>query len=131
MCVLVYGCLLYAREIVFVRCLGAGRALMRTHITLFSSVHLVQVISEIRDRAVRERMAGPLPYELKFREPHPRSIKAVADFARETGDLHGLSAVDLKVGDDFNHISISFMSYHTRLWAYYFPLEACASCSLI
>lgn len=59
-------------------------------------------------------MAGPLPYELKFREPHPRSIKAVADFARETGDLHGLSAVDLKVGDDLlpHGITLDSISYH-------------------
>eukprot|EP00037_Helgoeca_nana_P033918 m.419947 g.419947 ORF g.419947 m.419947 type:complete len:751 (-) comp31947_c0_seq1:114-2366(-) len=56
-----------------------------------------EVISEIRDRAVRERMAGVLPYELKFREPTPRSMGIVAEFARETGDFHGLSAVDLKV----------------------------------
>jgi RNA-binding protein NOB1 len=42
-------------------------------------------------------MAGVLPYELKFREPTPRSMGIVAEFARETGDFHGLSAVDLKV----------------------------------
>eukprot|EP00041_Stephanoeca_diplocostata_P029936 m.893446 g.893446 ORF g.893446 m.893446 type:complete len:838 (-) comp23660_c1_seq2:1264-3777(-) len=58
---------------------------------------LPDVIKEIRDKAVRDRMEGVLPYDINYREPTPASIKFVSDFAKLTGDYGGLSSVDLRV----------------------------------
>lgn len=55
------------------------------------------VIKEIRDKTVRDRMEGVLPYDINYREPTPASIKFVSDFAKLTGDYSGLSSVDLRV----------------------------------
>jgi rRNA maturation endonuclease Nob1 len=56
-----------------------------------------EVIAEILDRRTRERLSKILPYKIVYKEPSPASIKAVIDFARQTGDFQGLSKTDLKV----------------------------------
>ncbi|CAI4222386.1 unnamed protein product [Auanema sp. JU1783] len=38
-----------------------------------------------------------LPFEIKFREPSPKSLKAVIDAAKQTGDFKSLSGPDMKV----------------------------------
>ena len=69
------------------------------------------VISEIRDKQTRDRLKVNLrkwqnmrrslfkilPYELKFRDPSAKSISAVSNAAKESGDFASLSAVDLQV----------------------------------
>jgi rRNA maturation endonuclease Nob1 len=60
-------------------------------------VTIKEVIAELRDKNVRARMAGMLPYTLTFREPSAASMKAVSDFSKMTGDFRGLSITDLKV----------------------------------
>ena len=55
-----------------------------------------EVIAEIRDSKSRERLQN-LPYELKTLEPDAKSMKAVSDFAKQTGDLQAISFNDLKV----------------------------------
>ena len=55
-----------------------------------------EVIAEIRDSKSRERLQN-LPYELKTLEPDAKSMKAVTDFAKKTGDLQAISFNDLKV----------------------------------
>ena len=78
-------------------------------------VTVSDVISEIRDKATRERLQV-LPYDLTFREPsadslqHGRSLSlpyqspreytptfVVTGFAKKTGDYGALSSVDLKL----------------------------------
>jgi RNA-binding protein NOB1 len=55
-----------------------------------------QVISEVRDPRAREFLKN-YPFEIKTREPTPVALKAVAAFARKSGDYPFLSAVDLRV----------------------------------
>lgn len=55
-----------------------------------------QVISEVRDPRAREFLKN-YPFEIKTREPTPAALKAVAAFARKSGDYPFLSAVDLRV----------------------------------
>ncbi|EHA97398.1 RNA-binding protein NOB1 [Heterocephalus glaber] len=55
-----------------------------------------EVVSEIRDRATRRRLAV-LPYELRFREPLPEYVRLVTEFSKKTGDYPSLSATDIQV----------------------------------
>ncbi|GIL43838.1 hypothetical protein Vafri_1437 [Volvox africanus] len=55
-----------------------------------------EVVAEVRDKQSRAFLST-LPFSLDVREPSDESIKAVQRFARETGDIHSLSAVDLKL----------------------------------
>lgn len=59
-------------------------------------VTLQGVLDELRDEKIRARMQL-LPYEIEIREPTPAAIRAVLDFAKLTGDVASLSAVDLRV----------------------------------
>ena len=60
-------------------------------------IYTVQdVISEIRDKATRERLQC-LPYELRIMEPFEEDIAFVKKFAATTGDLASLSTADIKV----------------------------------
>jgi RNA-binding protein NOB1 len=54
------------------------------------------VLGEIRDAKARLHLEQ-LPFSLITREASPDGIKAVVDFARQTGDYASLSAVDLQV----------------------------------
>ncbi|CAH2323987.1 RNA-binding NOB1 [Pelobates cultripes] len=61
------------------------------------SIHTVrEVVTEIRDKATRSRLAV-LPYQLLFKEPSADSIHTVTEFSKKTGDYASLSAVDIKV----------------------------------
>lgn len=61
------------------------------------NIYTVQdVISEVRDKATRERLQC-LPYELKIMEPFEEDISFVKKFAATTGDLASLSTADIKV----------------------------------
>jgi len=55
-----------------------------------------QVISEVRDAKAREFLKN-FPFEIQTREPTPAALKAVAAFAKKTGDYAFLSGVDLRV----------------------------------
>ncbi|XP_069848754.1 RNA-binding protein NOB1 [Dipodomys merriami] len=55
-----------------------------------------EVVSEIRDRATRRRLAV-LPYELRFKEPRPECVRRVTEFSKKTGDYPSLSATDIQV----------------------------------
>ena len=54
------------------------------------------VLQEIRDSKARQHLEQ-LPFQLIQREASPEGIKAVVDFARQTGDYNSLSAVDLQI----------------------------------
>lgn len=61
------------------------------------NIYTVQdVISEIRDKATRERLQS-LPHELRILEPFEEDILFVKKFAATTGDLATLSTADIKV----------------------------------
>lgn len=55
-----------------------------------------EVMAEIRDSKAREHLDN-LPFELKIKQPSAKAITAVADFARQTGDMRELSKPDLKI----------------------------------
>ncbi|KAM9607572.1 RNA-binding protein NOB1 isoform 1-T1 [Trichechus inunguis] len=57
---------------------------------------LREVLSEIRDKATRRRLAV-LPYELHFKEPFPEYVRLVTEFSKKTGDYPSLSATDIQV----------------------------------
>eukprot|EP00897_Mesotaenium_endlicherianum_P001720 jgi/Mesen1/1576/ME000134S00696 len=59
-------------------------------------VTIGDVMNEVRDKEAR-RLLAQLPYDLKIREPSEEALKAVMKFARATGDLHTLSAPDVKL----------------------------------
>ncbi|KAK9825380.1 hypothetical protein WJX81_007035 [Elliptochloris bilobata] len=59
-------------------------------------VTVPEVLTELRDARSRQVLEA-LPCRLHTREPSEDSLKAVTRFARATGELHSLSAVDLKV----------------------------------
>lgn len=61
-----------------------------------SACTVPEVLREVRDSASRHRLQT-LPFGIDTREPSEESIKAVARFARATGDLATLSAVDLRI----------------------------------
>lgn len=65
--------------------------------TCHKIVTLPAVISEIRDDATRSRLDATLRPFLEVREPRQESVKFVADFARQTGDLAVLSRTDIQV----------------------------------
>ncbi len=54
------------------------------------------VLQEIRDAKARDHL-DQLPFDLVAREASAEGIYAVTQFARQTGDYHSLSAVDLHV----------------------------------
>jgi len=63
-------------------------------------VTLRGVVSEIRDRATRQRLQDRmqlLPYEVHFKEPNAEDLHHVSEFSKKTGDFGSLSAVDLRV----------------------------------
>ncbi|KAF9432400.1 Nin1 binding protein [Entomortierella beljakovae] len=55
-----------------------------------------EVLNEIRDRQARNDLAM-LPFDIKVINPNETSVRAVADFARKTGDYAVLSVTDLRV----------------------------------
>ncbi|NXI81598.1 NOB1 protein, partial [Rhipidura dahli] len=55
-----------------------------------------EVLSEIRDRPARRRLAA-LPCELRVRRPRPELLRLVTEFSKKTGDYPSLSAADLQV----------------------------------
>ena len=59
-------------------------------------VTVPEVLLELRDRHVRERLAA-LPFELETREPSQEALDVIRKFAKLTGDLPALSAVDIRV----------------------------------
>ena len=59
-------------------------------------VTVPEVLQEIRDKHAR-RILDNLPFELELRTPSAEAMAAVRAFAEKTGDLRGLSLVDLRV----------------------------------
>jgi len=59
-------------------------------------VTLHEVVSELRDKDVRQRLRNT-PLEMSYRTPTTEAIRKVSDFARKTGDFASLSAVDVSV----------------------------------
>ncbi|KAF9578106.1 Nin1 binding protein [Lunasporangiospora selenospora] len=55
-----------------------------------------EVLNEIRDRQARQDLAM-LPFDITVINPNEASVRAVAAFARKTGDYAVLSATDLRV----------------------------------
>ena len=55
-----------------------------------------EVLAEVRDSKSREALLS-LPFELEVRSPSPEAMRRILDFAKLTGDLRSLSAVDAKV----------------------------------
>jgi len=55
-----------------------------------------EVLLEVRDKHSRERLAN-LPFQLRTRAPSDVAIRAVADFARFTGNYWSLSKPDMLV----------------------------------
>ncbi|KAL7574215.1 hypothetical protein ACA910_012472 [Epithemia clementina (nom. ined.)] len=54
------------------------------------------VVQEIRDAKARHHLDN-LPFDITIKEPSGEAIKAVIDFARQTGDYQSLSSVDIQV----------------------------------
>ncbi|KAG1662767.1 hypothetical protein FOA52_006793 [Chlamydomonas sp. UWO 241] len=61
-----------------------------------TAVTIPEVLAEVRDERSRAWLAA-LPFALETREPCEESLKAVLRFARETGDIHALSSVDMRL----------------------------------
>ncbi|KAJ3120955.1 Nin1 binding protein [Nowakowskiella sp. JEL0407] len=57
---------------------------------------LPEVIDEIKDKAAREYIQR-LPFKLTLKVPDDKSIQAVTNFSKKTGDIAVLSGTDLKV----------------------------------
>lgn len=57
---------------------------------------VTEVLNEIRDSKARE-LLNQLPFELHVRQPSDASMRAVAAFAKKTGDFSTLSLTDLKL----------------------------------
>lgn len=55
-----------------------------------------EVLAEIRDSKSREFLES-LPYQIEVRQPPEAALKAVASFAKKTGDFAALSLTDLKL----------------------------------
>lgn len=53
-------------------------------------------MDEIRDVKSRDLLLS-LPFELEIKSPSDQSMRAVAAFARKTGDFASLSLTDLKL----------------------------------
>lgn len=76
-------------------------AVIRGHGYAFHSiakklVTVSEVLAEIKDGKARA-LLDSLPYEIEIRAPSDASMRAVAEFARKTGDFAALSANDLKI----------------------------------
>ncbi|CAL9168039.1 unnamed protein product [Musa hybrid cultivar] len=59
-------------------------------------VSVPEVLEEVRDPVSRQRLSF-LPFPVETMEPSPEFLNKVVKFSRETGDLHTLSDVDLKL----------------------------------
>ncbi|XP_073005063.1 RNA-binding NOB1-like protein [Typha latifolia] len=59
-------------------------------------VSVKEVLEEVRDPVSRHRLSF-LPFPVETMEPSPEFIKKVIKFAKETGDFHTLSDVDIKI----------------------------------
>jgi len=59
-------------------------------------VTLQEVISELRDKEVRQRVKNT-PVEMTFSSPSSEAIRRISEFARKTGDYASLSLVDISV----------------------------------
>eukprot|EP00798_Chlamydomonas_sp_ICE-L_P002831 gene2831-17779_t len=57
---------------------------------------IADVLHEIRDKKSRTYLST-LPYGIQTQEPTEDSVNRVLRFARETGDIHALSAADIKL----------------------------------
>jgi RNA-binding protein NOB1 len=66
------------------------------HLIAKKLVTVSEVLAEIRDGKSRA-LLDSLPYEIEIRTPSDESMRAVATFARKTGDFAALSANDLKI----------------------------------
>jgi len=55
------------------------------------------VISEIKDESARSRLQTSLLPFLTLKDPNPKSIKLISDFARKTGDFAVLSRTDIEI----------------------------------
>nr|XP_026692397.1 RNA-binding protein NOB1-like [Ciona intestinalis] len=55
-----------------------------------------EVIAEIKDKATKQRLSV-LGYELKFKQPSPKSILCVTEASKKTGDYTSLSHTDILV----------------------------------
>ena len=58
-------------------------------------VTLLEVVSELRDKEVRQRLRNS-PLEMTYSSPSSEAIRRVSEFARKTGDFASLSAVDIR-----------------------------------
>ncbi|KAG2501826.1 hypothetical protein HYH03_000325 [Edaphochlamys debaryana] len=65
-----------------------------------------EVLAEVRDKQSRQFLST-LPFGLDVRDPSEESLKAVQRFARETGDIHSLSTVDLKLLALAHHLEVA------------------------
>ncbi|KAG0240792.1 Nin1 binding protein [Actinomortierella wolfii] len=74
--------------------LRGGASKLRTLAEKFYTIP--EVLNEIRDRQARQDLAL-LPFDIEVINPTEDSVRAVATFARKTGDLAVLSATDLRV----------------------------------
>ncbi|KAF9972799.1 Nin1 binding protein [Actinomortierella ambigua] len=74
--------------------LRGGASKLRTLAEKFFTIP--EVLNEIRDRQARQDLAM-LPFDIEVINPNEDSVRAVAAFARKTGDLAVLSATDLRV----------------------------------
>ena len=54
------------------------------------------VLDEIKDAKARHHLEN-LPFDLLPKDPSPEAVKAIIDFARQTGDYQSLSSVDIQV----------------------------------
>jgi len=59
-------------------------------------VTLQEVISELRDKEVRQRVRNT-PVEMTYSSPSSEAIRRISEFARKTGDYASLSLVDISV----------------------------------
>lgn len=59
-------------------------------------VTLHEVVSELRDKEVRQRLRNT-PLEMTYSSPTSEGIRRVSEFARKTGDFASLSVVDISV----------------------------------
>ncbi|KAI1299521.1 Nin1 binding protein [Mortierella claussenii] len=74
--------------------LRGGATKLRTLADKFYTIP--EVLNEIRDRQARNDLAM-LPFDIQVINPTEASVRAVAAFARKTGDYAVLSATDLRV----------------------------------
>nr|CAB3264386.1 RNA-binding protein NOB1-like [Phallusia mammillata] len=64
---------------------------------LGSSIYTIpEVISEIKDKATKQRLAA-LPYQINYKQPGTESIQKITEVSKKTGDYGSLSHTDIKV----------------------------------